>query len=186
MTSASIRSLLPLALMASVALAGCTNPDAPTASTSGPASSSPQNAGEPPAPTPPSASTQAPLDVQATPNKAIAAFAELYVNWTYRTLGEHQRTLAAMSVGAARLSEKQAAASSRGDTTIARGHIYNRGQIVSIARDLTAADSWVIVTREQTGGDSQYEGLPAAYHVTIAQLAGVPGGYAVEQWLPQG
>ncbi len=79
----------------------------------------------------------------------------------------------------------QAAASSRGDTTIARGHIYNRGQIVSIARDLTAADSWVIVTREQTGGDSQYEGLPAAYHVTIAQLAGVPGGYAVEQWLPQ-
>jgi hypothetical protein len=185
MTSASIRSL-PLALMASVALAGCTNPDAPTTSTSGPASSSPQNAGEPPAPAPPSASTQAPLDVQATPSKAIASFAVLYVNWTYSTLGEHQRTLAAMSVGAARLSERQAAASSRGDTTIARGHIYNRGQIVSIARDLTTADSWVIVTREQTGGDSQYEGLPAAYHVTIAQLAGVPGGYAVEQWVPQG
>ncbi|HEY5261107.1 MAG TPA: hypothetical protein VIJ33_03270 [Solirubrobacteraceae bacterium] len=185
MTSASIRSL-PLALMASVALAGCTNPDAPTTSTSRPVSSSPKNAGEPPAPAPPSASTQAPLDVQATPSKAIAAFAVRYVNWTYRTLGEHQRTLAAMSVGAARLSERQAAASSRGDTTIARGHIYNRGQIVSIARDLTTADSWVIVTREQTGGDSQYEGLPAAYHVTIAQLAGVPGGYAVEQWLPQG
>jgi hypothetical protein len=43
----------------------------------------------------------------------------------------------------------------------------------------------VIVTREQTGGDSQYEGLAAAYHVTIAKLASVPGGYAVEQWLPE-
>jgi hypothetical protein len=44
---------------------------------------------------------------------------------------------------------------------------------------------WVIVTREQTGGDTQYEGLPAAYHVTLAQLARVPDGYAVSQWLPQ-
>ncbi len=68
MTSASIRSL-PLALMASVALAGCTNPDAPTTGTSGPVSSSPQNASEPSAPPPPSASTQAPLDVQATPSE---------------------------------------------------------------------------------------------------------------------
>lgn len=186
MTSASVRRLLPVALLAVVALAGCTNPDAPTTSTNGLASSSPQNAGEPPAPPPPSASAQAPLDVQATSAKAIAAFAELYVNWTYRTLTEHQRTLAAMSVGAARLSESQAAASSQADTTIARGHIYNSGQIVSIARDLTSADSWVIVSREQTGGDSQYEGLAAAYHVTIAKLASVPGGYAVEQWLPQG
>ena len=38
--------------------------------------------------------------------RRIAAFAELYVNWTYRTLTAHQRTLAAMSVGAARLSEQ--------------------------------------------------------------------------------
>ncbi len=44
---------------------------------------------------------------------------------------------------------------------------------------------WVIVTREQTGGDTQYEGLPAAYHVTLAKLASVPGGYAVSEWLPQ-
>jgi hypothetical protein len=185
MTSASVKRPLPVALLAALVLAGCSNPDAPTTSTSGSANSSPQNAGEPSAPAPPSAGAQTPLDVQATPPKAIAAFAELYVNWTYRTLTEHQRTLAAMSVGAARLSESQAAASSQADTTIARGHIYNSGQIVSIARDLTSADSWVIVTREQTGGDSQYEGLAAAYHVTIAQLASVPGGYAVEQWLPE-
>jgi hypothetical protein len=117
--------------------------------------------------------------------KALAAFARLYTNWTYRTLSSDQQTLAAMSVGAARLSEREAAASSRDDTTIARGRIYNRGEIVSIARDLVRSESWVIVTREQTGGDTQYERLPAAYHVTIARLARVQGGYAVAQWLPQ-
>ncbi len=123
--------------------------------------------------------------MQATPAKALAAFSHLYTNWTYRTLTENQRTLAAMSVAAARLAEQQAAASSSADTTITRGHIWNTGQLISIAHDLTQPDTWAVVTREQTGGDTQYEGLPATYHVTLAQLAHVPGGYAVNQWLPQ-
>ena len=89
-----------------------------------------------------------------------------------------------MSVAAARLAEQQAAASSRADTTITRGHIYNSGEILSIAPDASRPGTWVIVTREQTGGDTQYEGLPASYHVTLAQLAHVPGGYAVSQWSP--
>jgi hypothetical protein len=123
--------------------------------------------------------------VQATPVKALEAFARLYVNWTYRTLSTDQRTLAAMSVGPARLAELQAAATSRADTTIARGRISNTGQIVSVAPDLTHTGTWMVVTREQTGGGSEYEGLQAAYHVTLAKLAIVPGGYAVEAWLPQ-
>jgi hypothetical protein len=177
--------VLGLALAAVVVLAGCTNPDAPTAPRRTPTTASPQNAGEPTAPAPPSPGAQAPVGLQPTASKALAAFAQLYINWTYLTLSEHQRTLAAMSVGAARLSETQAASSSQSDGTIARGHIYNRGQVVSIAPDLARAGAWVIVTREQTGGNTQYEGLPAAYHVTIAQLASVPVGYAVEQWQPQ-
>ena len=180
-----MRRLIPVCLLlAAVALGGCTNPDAPSTVKSTEASS-PQSPGEPAAPPPRSPSAQGPADVQPTPTKALEAFAELYVNWTYRTLSADQRTLAAISVGAARLSERQAAASSRDDTTIAAGRIWNSGQMVSIARDLTSADSWVIVTHEQTGGNTQYEGLPAAYHVTIAQLANVPGGYAVKEWLPQ-
>jgi hypothetical protein len=181
-----VKRLIPVCLLlATVALAGCTNPDAPSAVQGTTQAASPQNPGEPPAPAPPTPAIQAPAGIQPTPAKALAAFSQLYTNWTYRTLSSNQRTLAAMSVGAARLAEQQAAASSRADTTITRGHIYNSGQIVSIAPDLSRANTWVIVTREQTGGDTQYEGLPAAYHVTLAQLARVPGGFAIELWLPQ-
>jgi hypothetical protein len=123
--------------------------------------------------------------VQATTSAALAAFSRLYSNWTYRTLTNDQRRLAAMSVGTARLAEQQAAASSQADTTIARGHIWNSGQIVSIAGDRAERGTWVIVTREQTGGSTQYEGLPASYHVTLARLARVPDGYAVSEWLAQ-
>ena len=172
-------------LLAAVGFAGCTNPDAPSTTANTTSTVSPQNPGEPPAPAPPTPAAQTPLGVQPTPVKALASFSRLYTNWTYQTLTEDQRTLAGMAVGAARLSEQQAAASSQSDTTIARGHIYNTGQVISIAPDLSRPGTWVVVTLEQTGGDTQYEGLPAAYHVTLAQLAQVPRGYAVEQWLPQ-
>lgn len=181
-----LRALTLLSLLfALLALAGCHNPDAPSATTGAASTRSPQNAGELPAPPPQSSSAQAPAVVQATPIKALEAFARLYVNWTYRTLTSNQRRLAAMSVGPARLAERQAATASHADTTISRGHIYNTGQIVSVAPDLSHTGTWVLVTREQTGGSSEYEGLPAADHVTLAKLASVPGGYAVEAWLPQ-
>ena len=175
-------------VLAALALSGCTNPDASIRSAQQPGvSSAPaQNAGEPAAPPAPSAASQAPAAVQSTPSAAAGAVAGLYVNWSYRTLVAHQRMLAAMAVGAARLSEQEAAASAQQDTTIARGQIYNRGQLVAVAPDELRPGWWAILTREQTGGDSQYEGLPAAYHVTLAEIVRVPGGYAVSEWLPQG
>jgi len=180
-----VKALIPVCVaLAAVALAGCTNPDAPSP-VQGASTLSPQNTGEPPAPAPPAPTAQTPAGVQPTPAKALAAFSGLYTNWTYRTLSSNQQRLAAMSVAAARLAEQQAAASSRADTTITRGHIYNSGEILSIAPDVPRPGTWVIVTREQTGGDTQYEGLPATYHVTLAQLAHAPGGYAVSQWSPE-
>ncbi len=174
-----------LAVTVGLVLTGCTNPDAPGAGPTTTSTSSPANAGEPPAPAPTSPASQAPADVQPTPSAALAAFSRLYSNWTYSTLTSNQRRLAAMSGGAARLAERQAAASSQADTTIARGQIWNSAQILSITQDLAQPGAWVIVTREQTGGSTQYEGLPASYHVTLARLARVPGGYAVSEWLPQ-
>jgi hypothetical protein len=123
--------------------------------------------------------------VQTTPQRALATYATRYINWSYRTLTEDQQALASSAVGAARLSEQQAGAQSRNDTALARGQVWNRGQTISIAPDLGTPDTWVVVTREQTGGNTEYQGLPASYHVTLAQLAAVPGGYAVEQWLPE-
>jgi hypothetical protein len=180
----STRTLIATTLAAAV-LSGCQNPDAPTTTSKPATGGSPRNAGEPPAPAAPAPAAQRPANLKATQTKAIDAFAELYGNWTYKTLGEHQQALAAISVGAARLSERQAAASSQSDGTIARGHIYNRAQIISISPDRARSGWWVLVTREQTGGNADYQGLPASYHVTLTQLATITGGYAVEQWLPQ-
>ena len=177
-----VLALLVLVVFVLVALSGCTNPDATSGAVQ---ASSPQNAGEMPAPASPSPQTQTAAGAQTTPAAAVEAFARLYVNWTYRTLTSNQRRLAAMSVGPARLAEQQAAAASRADTTIARGHIYNTGQIVSVAPERSHTQTWVIVTREQTGGSSEYEGLGAAYHVTLAKLAHIPQGYVIESWLPQ-
>jgi hypothetical protein len=174
-----------VSLLLACSTAGCSNPDAQSSGQESPSSSGPKNAGEPPAPPPPASSNLASAYVQPTPERALAAFAGLYINWNYRTLSSTEQRLAAMSIGAARLAEQQAAASSASDSTIQQGHIYNSGEIVSVAEDVSQAGTWVIVTREQTGGDSNYEGLPATYHVTLARIGHVSGGYAVDEWLAQ-
>ena len=97
-----MKALIPVCLLlATVALTGCSNPDAPSAEQSTTSSSSPQNPGEPTAPAPLTPAAQAPAGVQLTPAKALAAFSQLYTNWTYRTLSANQQTLAGMSVNPA-------------------------------------------------------------------------------------
>jgi hypothetical protein len=177
-------SLLCMALSAA-ALSGCTNPDAPGLATPTDSVSSPSSPGEPTAPPPPAPSSYAPTAVQPSGALALAAFARLYVNWSYETLIGEQLTLAAMSLGAARLAERQAAATSSADSAIQAGHIHNSGRVVSIAPEQGRPRTWVIVTDERTGGSTQYEGLGSSYHVTLARIAQVPGGYAVSEWLPQ-
>jgi hypothetical protein len=190
---------LTMIAAAAAAIAGCgiSNPYQHTAgattltSTSTSTASSPvanpaQNPGEPPAPPPPAPASQAPTSVRSTPAGAITQFATLYMNWTWRTLAAHEHELAALSVGPARLSEQQAAAAATSDSTIAQTRVYNNGQIISIARSRTNAKQWVVVTREQTGGNSQYDGLQASYHVTLVELAQLNnGGWTVSEWLPQ-
>jgi type IV secretory pathway VirB10-like protein len=188
----SLQVLLPAALTAAIAGCGVTNPYTPSTTTRNPTTiaitrtaSSAQNPGELPAPPPPTPASQQPARLQSTPERAIAQFAALYTNWTWRTLAADQLTLARVSVGAARLSEQQAAAADDRDSEIARAHLYNQGQLVSIARSLTNVSQWVIVTREQTAGNSQYDGLQAAYHITLATVTHLPDGWAISAWLPQ-
>jgi hypothetical protein len=170
--------------VAAFALGGCANPDAhPAART--PAKEGVSSPGEPSATPPPSPSSYAAKNLSPTPTAALASFASLYVNWSYRDLASEQRSLARMSVGAARAAELQAAATSGSDRTLARAHITNGGTIVSIAPDRERDGAWVLVTREQTGGSGDYEVLAPAYHVTVARVGRVGGGYAVSEWLPQ-
>jgi hypothetical protein len=173
--------LVPASLLASVALAGCVNPDASRT----PVEPAPGSPGEPTAPAATSAGSETAERPSASAQEALAGFAERYVNWSYATLDATQRWLAASAVGAARTAEQQAAASTDADPTITAGRIRNSGHVVSIAAARGQPGMWVIVTREQTSGSDGYEGLPGAYHVTLAKVAHVAGGYAVSEWLPQ-
>jgi hypothetical protein len=160
-------------------LAGCSNPYAasqPDGRASGDASV--QNVGE-------QDSAQAPAQTKRTPRQAILQFAWRYANWTYQTLAADQLSLASISVGAARLAEQQAAAATRADTTLARARIANSGEVLSISPDLARSRWWVVVTRERTVGDGEYEGLAAGFHVTLAQVISVGASWTVSQWLPQ-
>jgi hypothetical protein len=184
--SDATRTCCALALAAAaLALNGCSNPDAPGSNgvtAEAPELSSP---GEPKAPPPPAPSDYTAAKVKRTPTEALESFAARYVNWSYRDISANQRTLAAMSVGAARTAELQAAAASTSDSTIRTARIANHGSVLSVAREQGHAGVWVIVTHESTSGAGDYEGLPSSYHVTIARLQSVPGGYAVSEWLPQ-
>ncbi len=178
---------LPVAValgLTGIALAGCTNPDAPTAAR-GPvgAGAGPQPAGEPPAPGP--RSNGGPVRTRAGVVEALSLYARLYTNWTYRTLALRERELIAMSTGSARLSEQQARASASTDTTIARGELRNSGSVLAVAPEASGHGRWVIVTREQTSGNSRYTGLPATYHVTLARPVHLQSGWAIGEWSPQ-
>ena len=102
---------------------------------------SPQNPGEPPAPAPPtprrSGARRRAADTREGARRVRAALLELELPHAER----RSATLAAMSVGAARLAEQQAAASSRADTTISpRAHLQQRRDRQHRARCLTARD----------------------------------------------
>jgi hypothetical protein len=136
----------------------------------------PASAGEEPAPTRPA----------ATPKQAIAAYATLYINWTYQTLPAHETALAAMGFGDARRAERQAAAQTQRDSRIQQGGIYNRGTVIGVSPVAGGSQGeYVVVTKEETGGNQEYAGLQAAFHVTFATVEMVPGGWAVGEWQPQ-
>lgn len=156
-----------------------------SASSGGQVSTSPANPGERPGTVPASARKAPPSDPASSPQQAVERFATAYINWTFRSLASDQAHLAASAVGEARESEEQARAQTSRDTPLRRAEIYNQGVIVAIAPLRGgSSDEWVIDTREQTGGDSEYSGLQAAFHITLAAVERVQGGWAVSVWRP--
>jgi hypothetical protein len=127
----------------------------------------------------------APVSPAASPRQAVERFAEGYINWSYRTLASDQQRLASSAVGEARASELQARQQTERDTALTRGRVFNSGSVVTAAPASGTRDVWACVTREQTGGEGEYAALAAAYHVTLATVARVPGGWAVSAWQPE-
>jgi hypothetical protein len=128
----------------------------------------------------------APVHPAGSPQQALERFAVRYINWSYATLAADEAGLAAEAVGEARAFEEQARAQTARDTPLARGHIYNTGTVIGLARVRGGPpDEWVIDTREQTGGDQEYAGTGAGFHVTLATVQRVAGGWAVAVWRPE-
>jgi hypothetical protein len=155
-------------------------------SASGGQASSPANPGERPGTVPAQVARQAPpARPAASPQQALERFASSYINWTWQSLAADQASLAASAVGEARASEEQARQQTARDTPLRRAEIYNQGVIVAVARlHDGSAGEWVVVTREQTGGNGEYAGLQSAYHITLAAVQRVQGGWAVSAWRP--
>lgn len=126
------------------------------------------------------------VDLSPSPQVALRRYALLYVNWRAARLRVHERTLAQMAAGDARLQAAQVAASASGATALAVDHVADVGSVVAIAPgEGDAAGKWVVVTREQISGSGPYAGLPVALHVTLARTERVAGGWVVSAWTPE-
>ena len=122
----------------------------------------------------------------STARDAVIRYATLAINWQAATLAAHERRLAALAIGAARLQAGQQAASAPTDRALIEDRVANHGQVISAQPGVgPARRRWVIVTDEQTTGQDAYRGLPAQLHVTYAITTHTQRGWVISQWAPQ-
>jgi hypothetical protein len=138
---------------------------------------------------PPPASVEensvSPAEVAASPQLALRRYALAYVNWRAADLRERERQLAAMSIGAAKLTAEQTAAAQSGTAALIANDVADHGEVVAIAPgEGPDAGQWVIVTQEHTTGTGPYAALPASPHVTLARVRHIKTGWAVSAWNP--
>jgi hypothetical protein len=118
---------------------------------------------------------------------AIRAFATVYINWTPATVATQMEQLAARSVGQARAAMQLAAAETAHDYELQQGGISNSGAVEAISPLPSAGDRYIVVTRESTTATNTtaYQGLRPAWHVAIATVARLQGGWVVSGWQPE-
>jgi hypothetical protein len=122
-----------------------------------------------------------------TPVAAIEAFATAYINWTATTVSGRMRALEGLSVGQARAAVALDAAQTAQDYELRRGGVANSGTVEAVAPVLGAHGEYAVVTRERTTatGTSAYAGLRPAWHLALATVARVGGGWTVSSWQPE-
>jgi hypothetical protein len=178
-----------------LALTGCSvlaspKPDTTTSSTTTtPASGSPlaraQATHEYPPPRAPRQRAAGPSPSAIT---AVAIFATAYINWNADSVSRVMAGLAARSIGQARSAMQLAAAHTAGDYELKRGGIANSGEVRAIAPLAGSPNHFVVVTLERTTATntSAYQGLQAAWHLTIATVTQVGAGkWVLSGWQPE-
>ena len=127
-----------------------------------------------------------PGSLASSPQAALRRYALVYTNWQARDLPAHERRLASLAVGAARLAAEQTAASQSAATQLAEDHVQNTGVLLAIAPGQGLAHGqWVVVTQEQTTGTGPYAGLPTSVHVTLSRVTRPGRSWAVSEWSPR-
>ncbi len=128
-----------------------------------------------------------PSELGATPQAALARYAQRYITWQADSLPTVERQLVALAVGAARLTAEQIAASHSTTAQLIADHVQNTGTVLSIAPGQgPARNQWIIVTQEHTTGTGPYAGLPPTLRVTLARTQHLNRGWAVSDWTPSG
>lgn len=127
-----------------------------------------------------------PGSAELSPKEALRRYALTYTNWHATDLYAHERALAALAIGPARLAADQTAASGSITASLAEHHVVNKGVVLSITTGEGPANGqWVVVTQEQTIGTGPYAGLPPGPHVTFAKTKRFDRGWFVFEWSPQ-
>jgi hypothetical protein len=118
---------------------------------------------------------------------AVRSFASAYINWAADNVAADMRSLAGRSIGQARSALELAAAQTASDYELQQGGISNSGQVEVVAPLPSGRDRFVVVTRESTAASNTtaYEGLRPAWHVAIATVSHVQGGWVVSGWQPE-
>lgn len=114
------------------------------------------------------------------------AFANVWINWDWRSAADQQRRLAAMAGGSLADQLRANANSARIDASLARDRPGFRGAIAAI--DLTTRATQVagiVVTREQSYTDGHADLGGAHYRVYRVRLTAAHHAWEVTAWAPQ-
>jgi hypothetical protein len=119
---------------------------------------------------------------------AIEVFTIGYINWNAASLARTMRALAAISIGQARSEVSLAASQTAQDYELRRGGVANSGVVQAIAPVSGTRYQYAVVTRERTTAtnNAAYQGLPPAWHLTLATVSRLRGGgWVVSGWQPE-
>jgi hypothetical protein len=129
---------------------------------------------------------ETPSSLASSPQAALLRYARLYDNWQAASLPTVEHRLASLSIGAAKLTAEQIAASNSTIADLAAHHVQNNGLVLAITPGKgPAAGQWIVVTQEQNTGTAPYTNLPPTLHVTLARTEHLDQGWVISCWTPR-